>query len=39
MHSPYETVGARDVEAMVGLIRETFSASLKLTADGSYEIN
>ncbi|MBQ5436359.1 MAG: M18 family aminopeptidase [Firmicutes bacterium] len=38
MHSPYETVGACDVEAMVALIRQTFSSSLRLTADGSYEI-
>ncbi len=38
MHSPYETVAAKDVEAMVKLVRQTFSSALKLTADGSYEI-
>lgn len=38
MHSPFETVGYADVERMVALARQCFSSSLKLTADGAYEI-
>ncbi len=38
MHSCYETVGAKDTKYLVKALTEFFSSSVKMTADGEYEL-
>lgn len=38
MHSPYETAGTRDTEYFCRVAREFFSASVRMTGTGTYEI-
>ncbi len=38
MHSSYETAGVKDTEYLIEAMKTLFSSSLKMTADGEYEI-